>query len=266
MPETHDDLVLALHELGERLNLSPRDPVAAAVDRIRTPQTFSARDRAPWRPIPRTKRVLVAAAAVLLVALAATLVAPSSRHAVARWLGIGSVSVTYTGEVPEAAGLTYGLGTPVPVAQAVEMADAAGWSLGAPSAAGEPARAFVGRPAGSATLAWAPSDELPEIEDSGIGLVLTAMPGTIDAGGMSKQAAHGTTVQLVRVGDSPAYWIAGEPHEVLITDAEGDVIHDSSRLAGNTLIWTEGDVTYRLESALDRDQAVDLGSTLRPIV
>jgi hypothetical protein len=264
MPEAQDDLILTLHELGQRLDLPPGDPVAAAVGRVRTPHSFPSRDRAPWRPIPRTKRVL-AAAAVLLVALTATLVAPDSRHAVARWLGIGSVTVTYTGEVPAAAGRNYDLGTAVPVAQALEVADAAGWRLEAPSAAGDPARAFVGRPAGSATLAWAPSEDLPEVGDSGIGLLLTVMPGTADAGGVAKHATRGTTVRLVRVGDHPAYWITGEPHEVFITDPGGDVVGDRPRLAGNTLIWTVGDITYRLESALDEEQAVELASEMTPV-
>lgn len=264
MPEPHDDLVLALHELGDQLDLPATvDPVASAVDRIRPPRPTGLRQRRP--PVPGARRLLGAAAAVVLVGLAVVLAAPGSRHAVARWLGIGSVTVTYTGEVPAAAGRTYALGTPVPLAEAVERAETTGWRLAAPSAAGEPARAFVGRPAGGVNLVWAPSDELPEIGDSGIGLLLTAMAGTTDAGGMSKQATRGTTVQLVRVGDNPAYWIAGELHEVVITDAAGDPVRDSSRLAGNTLLWTEGDVTYRLESALGRDEAVDLASTLRPL-
>jgi hypothetical protein len=265
MPEPRDDLILALNELGERLDIRPSDPVAAAVARIRTTRTRSGSDRAPWRPGPRARRVLVAAAAALLVGLAATLVAPASRHAVARWLGIGSVTVTYTDRVPAAAGRTYDLGTRVSLAQADVLADAAGWRLAVLSAAGDPAGAFVGLPAGAVNLVWAPSAERPEIADSGIGLLLTAMPGRTDAGGMSKQATGGTTVQLVRVGDHAAYWIEGEPHEVVITDRDGDFVHDSSRLAGNTLIWTDGDVTYRLEVALDRDEAIDLASTLRPL-
>jgi hypothetical protein len=112
---------------------------------------------------------------------------------------------------------------------------------------------------------WAPAAERPEVAESGIGLLLTAMPGTTDAGGMSKQATGATTVQLVRVGDHAAYWFEGEPHEVVMTDRNGDVFHDSARLAGNTLVWTDGGVTYRLESALDRDEAIDLASTLRPL-
>ena len=265
MPEPNDDLILALNELGDALDLPPGDPVAATIARIRTTRTPSGNDRPRWRPGPHARRVLLAAAAALLVGLAATLLTPASRHAVARWLGIGSVTVTYTGEVPAAGDRTYELGTPVSLAHAAGRADAAGWRLEAPSAAGVPARAFVGRPAGAVNLVWAPSAEQPEIADSGIGLLLTAMPGTTDAGGMSKQATGGTTIQLVRVGDHAGYWIEGEPHEVVITDRNGDFVHDSSRLAGNTLIWTDGDVTYRLESALDRDEAIDLASTLRPL-
>jgi len=265
MREARDDLILALNELGERLDVPPSDPVAAAIARIRTTRTPSERDRTPWRPGPRARRVLLAAAAALLVGLAATLLTPASRHAVARWLGIGSVTVTYTDEVPAAVGRAYDLGAPVTPARAAERANAAGWRLSAPAAAGDPARAFVGRPAAAVNLTWAPSAERPEIADSGIGLLLTAMPGTTDAGGMSKQATGGTTIQLVRVGDHAAYWIEGQPHEVVLTDRNGDFVHDSSRLAGNTLIWTDGDVTYRLESALDRDEAIDLASTLRPL-
>jgi hypothetical protein len=265
MPEPRDDLVLALDELGERLDIPPGDPVAAAIARIRATPTPRRTDSAPWRPGQRGRRVLVAAAAVLLVGLAATLVAPASRHAVARWLGIGSVTVTYTEDVPAAAGRTYDLGAPVSLAEAEARGAAAGWTLAAPAAAGEPARAFVGRPAGAVNLVWAPTAQRPEMADSGIGLLLTAMPGTTDAGGMSKQATGGTTVQLVRVGEDVAYWIEGEPHEVVMTDRNGDVVHEGARLAGNTLVWTEGDVTYRLESALDRDQAIELASTLRPL-
>jgi hypothetical protein len=264
MPEPHDNLVLELHELADQLDLSARvDPVAGAVDRIRAPRPTDLRERR--LPVPRTRRLLAAAAVVVLLGLVAVVAAPGSRHAVARWLGIGSVTVTYTGEVPRAAGRTYDLGTPVPLARAIESADAAGWRLAAPSAAGDPARAFVGRPTGGVSLAWAPSDELPEIADSGIGLLLTAMPGTTNAGGMHKLATRGTTVTLVRVGDGLAYWIAGDSHEVVITDAEGGLVRDSARVAANTLVWTEGDVTYRLESALDRDAAVELGSTLRQV-
>jgi hypothetical protein len=30
-------------------------------------------------------------------------------------------------------------------------------------------------------------------------------------------------------------------------------------------VWTDGDVTYRLESALDSNDAIELASSLRPL-
>jgi hypothetical protein len=205
--------------------------------------------------------VLLTTAAVL-VALAAVLAAPGPRRAVARWLSIGRVTVSYTDDVPADAGRAYDLGTPVPLSRAIARAD---WPLAAPAAAGDPAQAYVGRPAGSVTLAWPPSTELREVDDSGIGLLLSAIPGTIPAGLVSKQIGPGTTIELVRVSDQPGYWISGEPHEVLVVAPDGQLVPEATRLAGNTLVWTDGDVTYRLESSLDRRDAIDLASSLRPL-
>ena len=267
MPEPHDDLILALRDLGERLDLPAADPVTSAVDRIRTSSATArtalrSRARAPRQPIPRRRRLVATAAVAAAVAVAGVLAAPGSRDAIADWLGIGSVRVTYTGEIPDDTGHAYDLGSPVPLADA---ADRATWPLAVPSGIGDPDGAFVGRPARSVTLVWAASAELPEVDESGIGLLIGAIPGVTDAGAVTKQATGGTTVELVRVGDSPAYWIAGDPHRLVVTDPDGLIVTDATRLAGNTLLWTDGDVTYRLESSLDRDQAVDLASDMRPL-
>jgi hypothetical protein len=298
MSDTHGDagdLVLALRELGDRLDPGGTtvgatdpladsiagplgdpnaDPVTAAVDRIRA-QTARWDGRSPGGPRTRhprrtprphqTRARLLAAAAAVLVATAATVAVPGSRQAVARWLGMGGVTLTYGDDVPSAAGRSYDLGSPVPLARAVAGAQDAGWTLQAPAAAGHPDRAYVDQPAGSVTLAWAPAASLPEIDDSGLGLVVTAIPGTTDAGGMSKLTSAGTIVELVRVGDTPAYWIAGDLHVVAITDPDGQIVTHSSRLASNTLLWTEGEVTYRLESSLDREDAVALAEDLATI-
>jgi hypothetical protein len=259
-------VVAALRDLGDQLALPTADPVAVALDRIGTPEPgFRGARWLPQRPSSGPKRVVAAAAAVLAVALAVTLAIPDSRQAVARWLGMGHVNITYSGEVPADAGRTYDLGRPVTLTQAVERARAGGWSLAAPADVGDPDQAYVGRPAGAVTLTWASSPELPEVGGSGIGLLLAALPGTTDAGGVSKQIGPGTTVELVRVGDSPAYWIAGEPHALLVVNPAGEIVPDATRLAGNTLVWTDGSVTYRLESALEQDDAVELASGLRPL-
>jgi hypothetical protein len=262
MPERDDDVVLALRHLGDRLDLPAADPVTSAVDRIRTLDAFPPQKWPLRQPSRGGKRVLVVAAVAAAVAIAGVMAAPGSRDAVADWLGIGSVRVTYTGEIPDDTGHAYDLGSPVSLADA---ADRATWPLAAPSGIGDPDGAFVGRPARSVTLVWAASAELPEVDESGIGLLIGAIPGVTDAGAVTKQATAGTTVELVRVGDSPAYWIAGDPHRLVVTDPDGLIVTDATRLAGNTLLWTDGDVTYRLESSLDRDQAVDLASDMRPL-
>ena len=40
-------------------------------------------------------------------------------------------------------------------------------------------------------------------------------------------------------------WIDGAPHEVFYRDGDGEVVFE--RFAGNTLLWQEGDVLYRVE-------------------
>lgn len=269
MREGHDDLRSELSGLGEQLDTGrpAHHPVAVAIDRIRA-STSAGEPDPGWRPPPgdagpvgnRSRRPLVLAASAVVVALAATLAAPGPRAAVARWLGIGSVDVTYTDEVPFAAGRTFDLGTPVPLPEAL---DEATWPVQSPANVDAPARAYTGQPGGSITLVWAPSPDLPEIDDSGIGLLLAALPGTIDGGNVSKEIGPRTSVEQVPLGDGPAYWIAGEPHLVRVTDADGRVVVDATRLAGNTLVWTDGDITYRLESALTRDDAVALASDLQ---
>jgi hypothetical protein len=288
MTDRADDLVLALRDLGDWFDASPsgsHELVTGAIERIRAEQLATGQAGGPPEPSPRWGRrrgsrlararprgradgahgrrhwVLVAAAAVVVV-LAGVLAAPGPRRAVARWMSIGRVTVNYADDVPTAAGRDYDLGTPVPLARAIARAD---WPLAAPPAAGDPAQAYVDRPAGSVTLVWPPSSSLPEVDDSGIGLLLGAIPGTVEAGLVSKRAGPGTTVALVRVDDQPAYWISGEPHEVLVVAPDGRLVPDATRLAGNTLVWTDGDVTYRLESALDSNDAIELASSLRPL-
>lgn len=254
-------LAASLRDLGWQLELPATDPVADAVARIEALEGVRAEPSVATlaRRRPRTR---VLAAAAVAVALAVTIAAPGPREAVAGGLGLGRVAVTYTGDVPEAAARTYDLGTPVPLAQAIQGMEP---PLAAPARLGDPGGSYVDRPAGTVTLAWARSPDLPEVADSGIGLLLTVLPGTTDAGHVSKAIGPGTTIELVRVDDHPAYWIAGEPHEVAVVDPAGRVVHDATRLAGNTLIWTDGDLTLRLESALDRAEAVDLATHLRPL-
>ena len=63
-----------------------------------------------------------------------------------------------------------------------------------------------------------------------------------------------TGVTDVQVGRHRGYWIDGDPHEVVYEGPDGRTT--STRLAGNTLIWSDGARAYRFESALDREDAL----------
>jgi hypothetical protein len=65
-------------------------------------------------------------------------------------------------------------------------------------------------------------------------------------------------VEPAAVHGFPALWVRG-PHLVLFEDSTfGEV----RIIAGNVLLWTEGGVTYRLESNLSLEQAVRIAESL----
>ncbi|MFW6097129.1 MAG: hypothetical protein ACOC9Z_03590 [Chloroflexota bacterium] len=75
----------------------------------------------------------------------------------------------------------------------------------------------------------------------------------------SKLAARESLLQS-EVHGQPAYWIEGE-HLLQIPDANGNV---DTRLVGSVLVWTEGDMTYRVEGAPSIDDAVNIAQSLEP--
>ena len=66
----------------------------------------------------------------------------------------------------------------------------------------------------------------------------------------------------VDVEGKDGFWIEGEPHIVILFDRDGQVLEDSARLAGNTLLYTVDDITVRIEAAIDLEQALELAGEL----
>jgi hypothetical protein len=238
-----DDLTRALADLGRHLELpAGGDPAAAAVARIR------AQDRRPLVTAPAAgdRRRLVLAAAAVVVVLAALLAAPGPRSAVARLLGIDGIEIT-RGDVDPTLSRALDLGDPIPVVAALEQMG----GVTAPGL-GPPDGAYAGRPRDGVSLVWAASDDLPAIDGTTTGAVLTVFPA--DGVRVGKVTDDRTGVTGVQVGRHRGYWIDGEPHEVVYEGPDGRTT--STRLAGNTLIWSDGARAYRLESALDRADAL----------
>ena len=65
------------------------------------------------------------------------------------------------------------------------------------------------------------------------------------------------------VNGGPGVWIEGDPHSFGYVDQDGRVREETLRLAGNTLIWEQGELTVRIEDASSKAEALDLAASLR---
>jgi hypothetical protein len=63
------------------------------------------------------------------------------------------------------------------------------------------------------------------------------------------------------VGDAVAVWI-DHPHEVVYVDRNGVWHAEGARLAAQTLLWSHGRVTYRLEGPLSEAEAVRIADSV----
>jgi hypothetical protein len=112
------------------------------------------------------------------------------------------------------------------------------------------------------TLVWRARPDLPASEESGVGLVVSEFPGHIDPGYFEKLLDAGSTIQPVTVRGKPGYWISGRAHEFVYVDPSNEPTFDDRRLVGDTLAWSDGEVTYRVESALGLDEAMRIAELL----
>lgn len=153
-----------------------------------------------------------------------------------------------------------GLGTPI---EAGSAGSVAGITVVLPP---DPA---IGPPAATwlldrrVSFVWPTGPGLPPTGDVAIGLILSEFRGTLEPGYFQKVLGPGTTIETVRVRGTTGWWVSGAPHEFVYVDATGQPVFDSRRIVGDTLMWSDGIVTYRLESGLDRMAAVVLAESLR---
>jgi hypothetical protein len=112
-------------------------------------------------------------------------------------------------------------------------------------------------------LVWASRPTLPETESPGVGLVISEFQGSVDEGYFQKIIGSDTTLTRVTVAGSPGYWIGGALHFFMYVDPQGKIQTDDRRVVGDVLLWTEDDVTYRLETSLGMEAAIRLAESLR---
>jgi hypothetical protein len=222
------ELERALVALGRELDL-PSEPDLR----------FRVREQIERRP--RYRRALVPALA-LLVALGIALAVPEARSAILRFLHIGAVTIERVETLPPGRErpLTAGLGPALSLSEA-EALSSVPLVLNGP----RPQR-FYARPGLIATL----------VQYRGQPVLVAELQGD-QMGVVKKLAGAATRVEVARIG-SFGLWIEGGPHLLIWKPGLGDVRQIETRLAGNVLIWTDGDRTFRLEGGLNKGHMLEL--------
>jgi hypothetical protein len=228
------ELELGLRGLAEAVDFPETPDIASEVDvRLRASPRAARSRHLAWA---------VALSVLVAAAVAAGLAVPQARTALLRLFGVGEVRIELVDRLPEVRpGAPLDLGTPI------EAADAP-FVLLRPTLLGDPDGVY--RRGSVVTLLYGRPERvrmlLTEIASSGF---------TPDVG--KKLAAAGTHVEFVPIRGSagPGLWISGRPHTVQLPGGR-------PRLAANTLIWTRGRITLRLEGAASLQQAVAIADSV----
>jgi hypothetical protein len=111
------------------------------------------------------------------------------------------------------------------------------------------------------SLEYAPSTSLRDPHKTGIGLLVTEFRGGLTPY-LGKFVGPDTTVEEVPVDTVSGFWLAGAPHAIAVLGPDG-VRQETLRLAENTLVWERDGVTYRIESALAKADAMRIAASMR---
>jgi hypothetical protein len=248
----------SLRALGKAIEYPPQPDLALGVRRRiqAVPQPAPA-----WRrgmlPLRRPAAVLVAAVVVLSAFL---IVSEPARIAVADWLGLDDVRITFE-PPPEPVAGHLGLGERVSLQEAQ---DAVRFDVLVPATLGPPDEVYLdGRvSSGMVSLVYAVGDDLPEAGGRGAGLIVTQFEATLrDSEVFTKFVNFETIVSEVEVRGVRGYWI-GAPHDLFFRDVQGDETFERSRLVGPALVWQEGDRVFRIESQLSQSEVIEIAETL----
>ena len=269
---TRDPLERRLRSLTDRDDLFPATPdiAGALFDLVRMEAPRS--DRRGFPPAWRVAAIVLLVALGLLVA---ALAIPTSRTAIADFFGIEGIRIELGGDEETAVP-----GTPVSIGGALllgeqttfdEAARAAPFEVAVPAGAGvgEPDEVYLNQRSGVTVVGmlWRAAEGLPEIGSTGVGLLLLEIESHDDDVIFAKRMAGGGGFTIVTINGRQGYWIergvlAVEPIDGLMLDP----LEPEVRRSGNVLIWSDGSITYRLETALPMRDAVRIAESLAPTV
>jgi hypothetical protein len=137
---------------------------------------------------------------------------------------------------------------------------AAGFRALVPTSLGQPDEVYYRRSPDVLTLVYHPRADLPATSDTEVGALVMEAKASVDQSSFGKVIGPGGRLQPVTVNRGSGFWISGAPHGFFFYTGGGG---DQFRLAGDVLIWNQGGLVVRIESALDEPKALALAGTMR---
>jgi hypothetical protein len=262
---TMDELERMLAALPERMRFPSTPDIASRLGAVlpeRRPAVL--RRRMTW--------YAVAAAILALIVLTAAL--PGPRRAVADFFGLPGIRIEIFSrspddqqpETPKEIGSSLLFGDRATLDEAQDIAPFA-IMLPQLDPAREPDEVYMRDDEGVAgvSLLYVASDDLPQIGTTGVGLLLMEFRTSGDEPFIAKRAmGDDGTFGVITINGREAYWIQNGELIVDAPDLGGSGESVFSRRSGNVLIWTDGQTTFRLESMLSRDAAIEIAESLAP--
>src|SRR6266540_5154774 len=259
-PMRDNELEAALEEIGERLAYPRPTRMGDAVRaRLREP-------RAGWWDALRTRRLGLLPALATVVLLIAVVAAASSEAVAEQILRLRGIEIYRGPAVPSATAAA----RPTFPGERLTLEEArrrVSFPVKVPSDArlGAPDEVHLDFAATNErlTLVYRQRVSIPVSADAGVSAVVVEFRGAVDATLFGKAAGPGTRIDSVAVNGSPGYWLEGQPHQFFWRDQLGNIQVETLRLAGNTLLWEQDGVTYRLEAQVSKDEALRIAASFR---
>ena len=175
-----------------------------------------------------------------------------------------SVATATPAPTPAAPGARLGLGTRRTLEEARQ---AVGYAVLVPTLPelGAPDEVYLSAaPAGQqVSQVFYPRAGLPESRIRGVGLLVCQFQADLETRFIQKSLGRETRLERVTVNGELGFWIEGQPHQFFYLDRDGEVREESLRLAGNTLLWEQGELTLRIEGAISKAEAMRIAASLR---
>ena len=256
-PMRDDELETTLRDIGRRLDYPPPTAMANAV---------RARLREPRRAERRRFAFAPAFVTLALLAVVITFGSPDVRGAAGEFLHLRGIDIFRVPSVPATL-------PPLQFSVAGERTtlDAARrlvrFTPRVPTSAdlGAPDDVFV-ETVGTTdrlTLVYRKRAGIPVSAGAGVSALVVEARGTVDEALFAKATGPGTRVEPVNVNGGQGYWLEGAPHLFFYRDPSGNIVSDTLRLAGNTLVWVQDGVTIRVEAQVSKERALQLAATFR---